>query len=614
MDAILLVALIILIFIAIWLIMRLWKMNTINFIGAGSPGDKPSVRPNPFTKQTSPSSSSHTSDSLLHPPSSSSHTTGDPSSSSHTRPSPPMPPPSFSPPPPMPPPVAILNTDTLTTSERIEYKDISMCYPPIDTSSRDALKALRNAKKALVFPGGGIRGAIQSSFLLALQNELTQINGNTHVPIENSFDIIGGTSTGAIIAAALRARGVLDAGGMEISKVIVSIIQEFMKINPKGYKQLIDTTNIHQYSYESRCEFIYAVYELFGRIIFQKIDDAPSIDEVVREGKIEYIPYRRSTFVNLANTLLLKPLLPKYTDINLKIILSYVFGNQKLSDVNKDLLIMASNLTSRKCTMFRSWQTSEIQHDRVVKKSISPAINRHMELEQIHDADELSPMATPDRYILREVVRASTAAPTYFSPQAVHITEPGSSTKTSDAQEYVDGGIMVNNASDLALMELMTRYQSPNYVIVTIGNGLFTKDIDEKVMGTEDVRNLLVTQLADIIKAPMKGSEGRTLYTLKKTIKLINTYAGRDIIHWIHINFRGEGVSSTFNEMDNVEKDHVRMLRSFGKNTLYDYLDQDVKKALLATSIPLDGSGDAMFESFLSKCGIPASSTPQEQQ
>ena len=218
---------------------------------------------------------------------------------------------------------------------------------------------------------------------------------------------------------------------------------------------------------------------------------------------------------------------------------------------------MASNLTSKRCTMFRSWQTPKIQDGKIVTASVTLAENRHMVLEKVNDEDELTPLAIPQRYLLREVVRASTAAPTFFRPQAVHITRLDSAA-SSDAQEYIDGGIMVNNASDLALMELMSKYPDSKCVIVTIGNGLFGKSLNEKVMGTEEVRTTIVTQLSDIIKAPMKGSEYRSIYTLKKLIDFANRRdPAHPVVHWIHINYIGEGITNSFSAMDNVKPDHI---------------------------------------------------------
>lgn len=655
MDSILLVTLIILIIVAIWLIVKLCKINNVMVAGGLGSNDN-SLRPNPFKNNTlPPASAMHQSSnippippstrqqsplSVLPPPSVTQQSSSSvlPSQPPNTRRQLPSNTPPTSPSvtqqssssvqPSQPPnttlpiigpsseskvsrpsaPLPRISFDTRAAQSdppsvpqnKMPYIDNCTCYPPINVDSESELMDLRNAKKALAFPGGGIRGVIQASFLFALQNSLTELNGNVLIPIEDSFDIIAGTSTGAIIAAALRAKGALDEPEDKIKETVNKIKENIQTENASAVKLINNVPELSKYEYKSRSQFIYNLYMIFGRSIFQPIDETTTIEKLIHEN-IVYKQERMSIssiFKKILNRII-KPLLPKYTEVNLEIILSTLFGNQKLNEVNKDLIIMASNLTSKRCTMFRSWQTPKIQDGKIVTASVTLAENRHMVLEKVNDEDELTPLAIPQRYLLREVVRASTAAPTFFRPQAVHITRLDSAA-SSDAQEYIDGGIMVNNASDLALMELMSKYPDSKCVIVTIGNGLFGKSLNEKVMGTEEVRTTIVTQLSDIIKAPMKGSEYRSIYTLKKLIDFANRRdPAHPVVHWIHINYIGEGITNSFSAMDNVKPDHIENLRKFGMENLYPYLDRNIKKALLAVSLPSNESGDNAFRSIM---------------
>jgi uncharacterized protein len=56
-------------------------------------------------------------------------------------------------------------------------------------------------KRILTFDGGGIRGAISIAFLIKIEATLRQVFGQ-HTKISDYFDLIGGTSSGAILAGA----------------------------------------------------------------------------------------------------------------------------------------------------------------------------------------------------------------------------------------------------------------------------------------------------------------------------------------------------------------------------------------------------------------------------
>jgi predicted acylesterase/phospholipase RssA len=57
-------------------------------------------------------------------------------------------------------------------------------------------------KRVLALDGGGVRGAISVAFLERIEELLAQSEGRD-VRLGDAFDLVGGTSTGAIIAGAL---------------------------------------------------------------------------------------------------------------------------------------------------------------------------------------------------------------------------------------------------------------------------------------------------------------------------------------------------------------------------------------------------------------------------
>lgn len=70
------------------------------------------------------------------------------------------------------------------------------------TNVRDQHLFSKGKKRILSLDGGGVRGAISIAFLEKLEEILSDIEGK-HIFLCDWFDMIGGTSTGAIIAAAL---------------------------------------------------------------------------------------------------------------------------------------------------------------------------------------------------------------------------------------------------------------------------------------------------------------------------------------------------------------------------------------------------------------------------
>lgn len=84
--------------------------------------------------------------------------------------------------------------------------------PEISTTLTNRLAA-HGKKRILALDGGGLRGAITLGFLVELEKILAQTHAAAGVMREEDFrlhhyfDLIGGTSTGAIIAALLAVKG-----------------------------------------------------------------------------------------------------------------------------------------------------------------------------------------------------------------------------------------------------------------------------------------------------------------------------------------------------------------------------------------------------------------------
>jgi uncharacterized protein len=81
------------------------------------------------------------------------------------------------------------------------------------------------AKRILALDGGGVRGLLTIGMLARLEEHLRQRSGNPNYRLCDYFDLIGGTSTGSIIAAGLA----LGMSVAEISALYKSVIPKVFK-------------------------------------------------------------------------------------------------------------------------------------------------------------------------------------------------------------------------------------------------------------------------------------------------------------------------------------------------------------------------------------------------
>ena len=80
----------------------------------------------------------------------------------------------------------------------------SVFHRTYDIRGPGALKLLRPGRKRLLcLDGGGVRGMLTIAFLERLEDELRKQHGNPKLVLSDYFDMIGGTSVGAILATQL---------------------------------------------------------------------------------------------------------------------------------------------------------------------------------------------------------------------------------------------------------------------------------------------------------------------------------------------------------------------------------------------------------------------------
>src|SRR6187431_1106664 len=84
-------------------------------------------------------------------------------------------------------------------------------------------------KRILALDGGGIRGALTLGYLKKIETILREKEGNPNLLLSDYFDLIGGTSTGSIIATALA-----------IGKSVDEIVKLYMDLGGKIFGEKRD--------------------------------------------------------------------------------------------------------------------------------------------------------------------------------------------------------------------------------------------------------------------------------------------------------------------------------------------------------------------------------------
>ncbi|MBN1390391.1 MAG: patatin-like phospholipase family protein [Candidatus Thermoplasmatota archaeon] len=229
---------------------------------------------------------------------------------------------------------------------------------------------MKGSLKVLSIDGGGIRGIIPSMVL----KDIEEITGDR---ISDLFDLIGGTSTGGVIALGLT------------------------KPNSKGKP-------------EFSAKDILDLYERNGSRIFY-----------------------RSIWRTLESAWAL--LDEKYSVKGFEDVMEEYFGDTRLKEALSPLIIPSYEIESRSAWFFRS-----------ERARVSP------------DYD----------FPMKEVARATSAAPTYFEPARLR-TENG-----VDYYALIDGGTYANNPALCTYVEARTLFpEATDILVLSLGTGELTRRI-----------------------------------------------------------------------------------------------------------------------------------------
>ncbi len=236
-------------------------------------------------------------------------------------------------------------------------------------------------KKILSLDGGGIRGVLSAVVLAHLEKRLIKCSGRDELKIADVFDLLSGTSTGGILVCLLLAPDKGEGGEMR---------------------------------YKYSAQEIVGFYRELGPLLFKK-----PFSYMLRSG------------VGLLRS--------RYSEDALYDFARNIIGDTYVSEVMKDCLITAYDLSSRKAVLFSKY-----------------AAQRYGDM-----AD----------YKLCDIACATASAPSYFVPAQIFAKDKGS-------RHLVDGGVYANNPAMCSLVEAIKIWPGEpvkNFWMLSIGTGKVVK-------------------------------------------------------------------------------------------------------------------------------------------
>lgn len=209
-------------------------------------------------------------------------------------------------------------------------------------------------------------------------------------------------------------------------------------------------------------------------------------------------------------------------------ILAELLGDAKLSDVSQDLLVAAYEIERREPLFFKSWKA------------------RGRDLSAGETAQQRD-------FLLRDVARATSAAPTYFEPAPVR-------SMAGDTLYLIDGGVYANNPGMCALAS--ARYLYPNadgYFVVSLGTGQLEKPIPyESAKDWGDAG-----WLRSVLSVIFDGVSDTVDYQLSQELSDIDSYVRLQIgLGPI------PGTDAPSDEMDDTSSDNIAKLQARAETLL----------------------------------------------
>ncbi|MEG0580371.1 MAG: patatin-like phospholipase family protein, partial [Niameybacter sp.] len=228
--------------------------------------------------------------------------------------------------------------------------------------------------RILSIDGGGIRGIIPATILVAFESYLKQYSGNSETTIADYVDLIAGTSTGGILTALYICPDPKNPTKSRFSAQ--EALDFYLQHGPTIFKK----------------NFLHSLYAVFG----------------LAEAR-----YKNKSYLAL---------------------LEDILGKTKLSELIRPCLICAYDIERRQAVLFN-------------------------QLDPYRSNTELD-------FYVKDVLQATSAAPTYFQPARIQDSQ-------GESYSLIDGGVFANNPTLCAYAEAskLSKERGNNYSIFSLGTG-----------------------------------------------------------------------------------------------------------------------------------------------
>jgi len=161
-------------------------------------------------------------------------------------------------------------------------------------------------------------------------------------------------------------------------------------------------------------------------------------------------------------------------------------------------------------------------------------------------------------YLVKDVARATSAAPTYFECSNVK-------SMTEVSYPLVDGGVFVNNPTLCAFAEVQSEYKTPvsEMVILSLGTGFSKKEYDY-----DKAKNWgMIQWVKPIIDIMMSGVSEVVDYQLRQIFEGVNASS-----RYLRINT--ELPNDVSPDMDDASPENLRSLKELGTYTAQNFNNQ----------------------------------------
>lgn len=211
----------------------------------------------------------------------------------------------------------------------------------------------------------------------------------------------------------------------------------------------------------------------------------------------------------------------KYGSGGIEEVLKNYFGDVELSETLSHLLVTSYDIKNRKPFFFKNWRARG---------------ERNPSGESRFDRD----------FHLRDVARATSAAPTYFEPAKVH-------SKSNKEYQLIDGGVFANNPGVCAVSSAGRLFTDDEIIILSLGTGETIREIPyEKakdwglIEWARPLLYILFDGVSDAADYHLKQMYGRNHLRIQMRLTEIN------------------------DDMDDASDENIKMLRDLGGKLVDD--------------------------------------------